>query len=302
MSSQPSISQQLKQLEDHHGTQLYRRLSKGIEITEAGESFLWKIMPILDQVAKLEGGFKPPEPRPSREVFEVGGTFNASAVLLPTLLARLQQRHPRAELRFRTRTSESLERLVTSSVMDLAVTARVPSSEDLVCEPLRRERVVMFVRANHPLARKKSVKLSDMLNQPMIIRGGKGISGTTEKALKQLCGQGLGINIVLRCDDPQAVKAAVRQRMGVGIALEDTVKAGVESGEFKMLKVPGLELAGESFIIYSRKRPLSPLAQEFLELLRSARQKTETPKLAAQPSAQSCYTSQTTSKRPSAIV
>jgi DNA-binding transcriptional LysR family regulator len=160
----------------------------------------------------------------------------------------------------------------------------------------------MFVRANHPLARKKSVKLSDMLNQPMIIRGGKGISGTTEKALKQLCGQGLGINIVLRCDDPQAVKAAVRQRMGVGIALEDTVKAGVKSGEFKMLNVPDLELAGESFIIYSRKRPLSPLAQEFLELLRSARQKTETPKLAAQRSAESCYTSQTTSRRTSPVV
>jgi DNA-binding transcriptional LysR family regulator len=53
--SQPSISQQLKQLEDHHGTQLYRRLSKGIEITEAGQLFLRKIMPILDQVAKLEG-------------------------------------------------------------------------------------------------------------------------------------------------------------------------------------------------------------------------------------------------------
>jgi DNA-binding MarR family transcriptional regulator len=45
--SQPSITQQLKQLEEHHGAQLYRRLSKGIEITEAGQLFLRKIMPIL---------------------------------------------------------------------------------------------------------------------------------------------------------------------------------------------------------------------------------------------------------------
>ena len=49
--SQPSLSLQLKQLEDHHGTKLYRRLSKGIEITEAGQVLLRKIMPILDQVA-----------------------------------------------------------------------------------------------------------------------------------------------------------------------------------------------------------------------------------------------------------
>ena len=57
--SQPSLSLQLKQLEDHHGTKLYRRLSKGIEITEAGQLLLRKIMPILDQVAQLERGFKP---------------------------------------------------------------------------------------------------------------------------------------------------------------------------------------------------------------------------------------------------
>ena len=271
--SQSSISQQLKQLENHHGAQLYRRVSKGVEITEAGQLFLRKVMPILEQVGKLEAGFKASGLKPAREFLEVGGTFSPSAILLPALLTGLQQRHPQAELAFRTRTSENLERLVAGATMDLAVTARVAPSADVVCEPLRRERVVMFVPENHPLSRKKRLKLSDMLSEPIVIRGGKGISGTTEKALKQLARHGLNVNIVLRCEDPTAVQAAVRQRMGVGIGFEDTVKSAVTSGEFKILDVPGLELAGESFIIYSRKRPLSPLAQEFLELLRSARQK-----------------------------
>ena len=50
--SQPSVSQQLKQLEDRYGLKLYRRLSKGIEITEQGQAFLRNITPILEQVAK----------------------------------------------------------------------------------------------------------------------------------------------------------------------------------------------------------------------------------------------------------
>jgi hypothetical protein len=81
------------------------------------------------------------------------------------------------------------------------------------------------------------------------------------------------LKIGMYCDGPTAIKAAVRQNMGVGIAFEDAVKSEVVSGEFKILKVPGVELEGESFIIYSKKRKLSPLALEFLELLRCARTK-----------------------------
>ena len=75
----------------------------------------------------------------------------------------------------------------------------------------------------------------------------------------------------MRCDTPGAIKAAVRQKMGVGFAFEDSLKAEIDAGEFKILKVRGLELEVESFIIYSKKRPLSLLAQQFLELLRGVR-------------------------------
>jgi LysR family transcriptional regulator, low CO2-responsive transcriptional regulator len=269
--SQPSLSLQLKQLESQHGAKLYRRLSKGIEVTEAGQLFLRTIMPILEQVAKLEGGFKPPKAKATRELLRAGGTFSACAILLPALLARLQQRYPRAEFECRTKTSDQLERLVINSAMDVAVIARPVASRELVSEPLRAERVVMFVPGDHPLALKKNLKLRDLFTETFIIRGGTGISGTTEKALRQFRKQGLDVKIGLRCDDPMAIKAAVRQGMGVGMGFEDTVKGEVDGGEFKILDLDGLKLAGQSFIIYSKKRPLSKVAQEFLELLRGAR-------------------------------
>jgi DNA-binding transcriptional LysR family regulator len=269
--SQPSISQQLRQLEDHYGSKLYRRLSKGVEITEAGRQFLRNITPILEQVTKLETGFRSTMTKVEREVLKVGGTFSASAELLPACLARLQQRHPKADLEFRTGRSEHLERLVLGSAMDLAVIAQRAYSEELISEPLRRESVILFVPAKHRLAKMPRLKLSDVVTEPFIIRGGKGISGVTEKAVKQLRDQGFEVKVGLRCEDPTAVKAAVRQRMGVGVAFEDTVKAEIKTGEFEILKVPGLELSGESFVIYLKTKSLSPLAQEFRELLRCSR-------------------------------
>jgi DNA-binding transcriptional LysR family regulator len=68
-----------------------------------------------------------------------------------------------------------------------------------------------------------------------------------------------------------AVKAAVRQRMGVGLGFEDTIKAELDDGKFKILAVRVLKLEGASYIVYSKRRPLSPIAQEFVNLLRGAR-------------------------------
>jgi DNA-binding transcriptional LysR family regulator len=273
--SQPSISQQLKQLEDYYGNKLYRRLSKGVEITEAGRLFLRSITPILDQVAKLEGGFKPPAPKSNREMLRVGGTDNAAAELLPSLLASFRHRHPTAELEMRTRTSDQLERMLLNSGLDLAVTVRAVRSPELACESLRQEKVVMFVRADHRLAKTNELKPSDVLVEPLITRGGRGASGVVDKALNQIRDQGLEFKVAMYCDGPTEIKAAVCQKMGVGIVFENALKAEVASGEFKILKVCGLELEGESFIVYSKKRPLSPLAHEFLELLRSVRANSE---------------------------
>jgi LysR family transcriptional regulator, low CO2-responsive transcriptional regulator len=273
--SQPSISLQLKQLEDHHGAKLYRRVSKGIEITEAGHLFLRKITPILEQVAELERGFTSSAPQVIHKALAVGGTFSASAVLLPQLLARFQERHPNAELEFQTSSSEQLERLVAKAAMDLAVIDRKPGSNDLIFEALRREKVVLFVPADHRLAGQKTPTVSDVLAEPLIIRGGKGISGTTENALKKLRDQGWMVRVGMRCEGPVAITAAVRQNMGVGIAFEDSVRAEIDSGEFKVLDVPGFEIEAESFIVYPKHRALSPLAQEFFELLRGARVQAE---------------------------
>jgi DNA-binding transcriptional LysR family regulator len=271
--SQPSISFQLRQLEDHYGSKLYRRLSKGIEITEAGRLFLRNITPILQQVAKLEGGFKPPAPKTSREILRVGGTYSASAELLPSLLAGFRHKHPTAELEMRTRTSDQLERMVLNAGLDLAVTVRAVRSAELACESLRQERVAMFVRADHRLAKTNKLKPADVLVEPLITRGGRGASGVVDKALNQIRDEGLEFKVAMYCDGPTEIKAAVRQKMGVGIVFEDALKAEIASGEFKILKVCGLELEGESFIVYSKKRTLSPLAQEFRELLRSERAK-----------------------------
>jgi len=271
--SQPSISLQLKQLEDHHGRKLYRRTNKGVEITDAGQVFLRKIGPILEQIADLERDFQAPPTKTLGPALSVGGTFSSSAVLLPKLMARFRRVHPELDLELQTGTTAKLERLVARGAMHLAVTDRKPMAPGLEFEPLRVEKVKIFVRPDHPLARLESVSLSEVLAEPLIVRSGKGISGATQNALKRLKEQGWAVRVGMLCDGPGVIKAGVRQNMGVGIAFADSIKLELEAGEFKVLRVRDFEIRAESFVIYAKNHPLPPPARDFLELLRDVKRK-----------------------------
>ena len=75
----------------------------------------------------------------------------------------------------------------------------------------------------------------------------------------------------MRCDADAAIKAAVRQKIGVGFLLADSVKAEVEAGEFELVRVRGLDIEVQSFIVYPKVLHLSPLTEAFVEMVRAAR-------------------------------
>jgi DNA-binding transcriptional LysR family regulator len=88
--------------------------------------------------------------------------------------------------------------------------------------------------------------------------------------LKQINSQGIMVNVALRCAFPDAVKAAVRRKMGIGVLFNNLVEEDIRRGYLKSLKFSGLpKVVGSTYIVYSKKKPLSPAALEFLSLLRS---------------------------------
>ena len=91
--------------------------------------------------------------------------------------------------------------------------------------------------------------------------------------LKQLKARGLeNLNVALRCGTPNAVKAAVKNNMGIGILFADMLRDDVAHKDFKLLNFTGApELLGHSYISFNKKKPLSRAANDFLMLLRSLR-------------------------------
>ncbi len=75
----------------------------------------------------------------------------------------------------------------------------------------------------------------------------------------------------MRCDSSEGLKMAVKKKLGVGILYEDVVRTGVRRGEFKILKLPGLKMDGNLFVISRQGKSLSVHARNFLSLFRERR-------------------------------
>jgi len=169
--------------------------------------------------------------------------------------------------------------MLLNSEVEIALLNQSLGNPNLAAEPFREEKLIMFAAPSHPLVRKAELTLSDLNNAPFVATGGKGRASTTEKILKRFWHRGLRASVAIRCGTPEAVKAIVKNGIGVGILFQDTVIPEIRKKVFKPIKFPGLRLVGQSYIVYYKDRPLSANAREFLSLLRKKADKVRRPAL-----------------------
>ena len=271
--TQSCVSQQMRLLQEEYGAKLYNRAARGIELTLAGRHFLAAILPILEQVKRLKTSpIKPVVP--DADLLVVGATYSSSTILVPSLLSRFKKLHPGMQIDFRSNNGVEIERLLLKEKIEIAVTTRFSSSPRIMAEPFRRERLALVVSRRHPLARVREVALQDIERTPLLVRASGGRDGTIVKRLKSLVEQqGIKITIGMRFESPTAMMEAIQRNMGIGLLYEDVVRDNLQRHEFKEIKIRGLKLEGQSYIVYLKERHLSKAANDFLKLLRCSSSK-----------------------------
>ena len=258
--SQPSVSQQLKLLEEEFGAKFFARLSQGVELTYEGKQFLDAVKPILMQVEVVEKMFKRNPKANPIEVLKIGGSNNVSSDVLPHLLMTFKQNHPLVQFTLETNDSPVIEKRVINSEVEIGLITNPSYRSEIVYEPYEEMEVVAFCLPIYPVAG-KTLSLKELAQLPLVVRTG----GRIEHALRS---HRQAVNISVRCEASAAVKAAVGLGMGVGILYRNAVASRVANGTLKLIDVPELkEMGVQSYIIFHKRRPISPVAAEFRDML-----------------------------------
>jgi len=168
--SQPTLSTQIRDLEDALGFMLFERTGKSVRLTEPGRVFLKEARDVLQHV---DGAIK--NARAVAAVAEtelhVGYSPAMTARMFPSILRAYQRAMPKVRITLHDRSNHEIIADLQDGRLHLAFLPRLPKASelrDVRFEELTRERICLVVSPDYPLARRRVVKLTDAAREPFI--------------------------------------------------------------------------------------------------------------------------------------
>ena len=165
-TSQPSLSRQIRDLEDQVGAELFLRSARGVELTAAGKAFMDHARLALTQVdAAIEAARR--AARPSKQRFALGFLTGQEMTWLPRAMHLLRDELPGIDVTVSSDYSPDLAEAVARGKLDLAF-MRAEPGYDLVFETVSRESLVVLMSSDHPLTARAAVSARDLVGSPFI--------------------------------------------------------------------------------------------------------------------------------------
>jgi LysR family hydrogen peroxide-inducible transcriptional activator len=166
--SQPTLSAQLKKLEEYLGVQLVERAPKRVALTAAGEAIVERARRILeasDEIVELAKGHR--DPLAGRLKLALLPTIGP--YLLPNVAARLRKQLPRLELMlYEYQTDPMLEKLHSGEI-DVGILALPVPLDGLESRELYKEPFTVALPADHRLATRSSIKVDDLSQETLLL-------------------------------------------------------------------------------------------------------------------------------------
>jgi len=262
--TQPSLSQQILNLEREVGHKLFHRLGRKAVLTEAGAVFMERARRILFEV---ENASKELSDHPSLERrIVVGAIPTVAPYLLPPLIALCREHHPNLQIDVREEFRSNLVRSIIEGELDLAIAALPVKDSRLEITPLLTESLLLVVGKKHPLATRPNVTAEDLAGENFVILGS---SSSLAEQVRKFCGNHhFEPRIGYRCAQVATVKALVG--LGVGISILPAVaRAPEDKKDLAYITLAGGSPSRELVVLRHLQRYQSRGAEQFLQQLRT---------------------------------
>ncbi|MDQ6788370.1 MAG: LysR family transcriptional regulator, partial [Acidobacteriota bacterium] len=262
--TQAAVSMQIRQLEDEVGLPLFIRTPRRVIVTEAGEYLLERARKILrEHDAALA------------EIAEVAGAEHgrlrigsASAMFatqqLPSILERLKQKFPKAEINVSSGTSQVLVEKILHGEIDIAFVSLPVETANILTELLFSDEIVAIAHPKHTLAKQKFISAATLAGEQLIL-GEKG--GNTRRLIDDFfAAANVRPTVMMELSRQEAINQMVENNMGVGIAGAKTVAKEIADGKLVSWWIEGAEIKWDLGLARLRGGYFSPIGKEFIDL------------------------------------
>jgi DNA-binding transcriptional LysR family regulator len=266
--TQPAVTFQIKQLEEHFNTRLFERGHGRISLTPAGEVVLKYAERILGMSQELETRVREMTGRLSGPLL-IGASTTIAEFLLPPVLGEFKGQHPEVQAKLTVANSEAIENRVAEHTLDLGLIEAPSHLPALLTEVCCEDELQVIVTPAHPLAKLKSITPKQAVSHAYVTREqGSGTREFTDLYLRKAGIQPNELNVVMELGSPEALKGVVGTGLGFAIMSRVTVERERKLGELVAVPLQP-KLIRTLSLVYPKEKFRSKLVNKFVEFAKT---------------------------------
>lgn len=261
--TQPAVSMQIKQLEEHVGLALLQQIGKKIHLTEAGKEMyqyarnaareLHEMGEIMEQFKGLKTG---------RLEVTVATTANAFAT---RMLSKFNKQYEGSTVSLDVTNRERLLQQLADNEKDIAIMGKPPEDADLITEPFADNPLVVVAAPDHPLVDQQPIPLYMLQDQTFVVREqGSGTRTAMQRFFEE---HNLSITSSMEMNENEAIKQAVQAGMGLGVVSIHTIELELETKRLVILDVEDFPIMRHWYLVHRKEKRLSPITQTFKDFV-----------------------------------
>ncbi|BBI34911.1 LysR family transcriptional regulator [Cohnella abietis] len=261
--TQPTLSHQIKALEDEVGTLLFDRIGKKIAITEAGFILLKHSHNIFNSLAGAKEEIQ--ELRKIKQgSLSIGALTGELTQLVTKLLLDFHQSYPQIKLTV-IGADDLIERILQNEI-DFALTILPVHDERLTTVPLYEEELYLAVSSKHPMAHKQSVHLDEIVTLPLILFPKHYKCRQQIEAACLL--KEMSLQPLIETDSPETIIHLIENGAGASV-LSKTLLNMYNNARIKMIRIENPAINRQIGLVYHKEKYMGFAAREFMNLLKN---------------------------------
>lgn len=264
--TQPTVTFHLNKLQEELGVALFHTKSYHvIKLTEAGRAFYHYASQIhsLSSEAELTMDLYRGT---AAGLLTIGSTHTPATYLLPPLLQKLQSSYPGLSIVLDVRQAAFILERIKKYELDIGIISNTRMEDpDLISQPLIQDDLVLIFDPGHPFAEAEELVPADLAQHPFVSHEPGSIS--RQLIDRWADAHGLQLRISLEISGTEALKSAVRHRLGYGMIAESSIREELSEGKLKSRAIPSWVPERQIYAVRHRNKLVSPALQMFWDIL-----------------------------------
>ncbi len=265
LRTQPAVSLSLQRLEAELGEKLIDRSAKDLVLTDAGRT-------VLDYARRFENLRQEMDNSLAELRDKSAGTLTvganeSSALYLLRHIEKFRRLHPKIHVRVRRSLSSKIPNELLDGNLELGVISYDPPDERLTSTVIYTDALTFVVSPKHPLARRKTVSISDLAAETFIAHNV--ISPYRDVVLREFQQRRVPLNMPVEMPTIETIRKMVQNNEGVAFLPRMCVEQEIEQGLLCEVKVKEMHVDRKIRLVYPARRALSHAALAFLELVQA---------------------------------